>query len=132
MTSSRQCEHIRPNGQQCRCWAITGSTLCYNHEPSLAATRAQSRAKGGRARHGREIRYLPSEPIVALNTPADVLSLLESAVADCYRLENSLSRARTIGTLCQVALKAIEVSELAERITALERTVFNDRLKIPA
>jgi len=127
-SSSRQCEHIRDNGQRCQAYAVENSRFCYWHEPSLAPQRAESRAKGGKARHGRQISYLPSDaPPVALQTPGDVLTVLEGAINDALRLENSLSRSRTIGSLCGTALKAIELTELAARIEALERTVFAEK-----
>jgi hypothetical protein len=49
--------------------------------------------------------------------------LLEIAALDSLALENSVARSRTLAYLAQVALKALEVGELAERIDALERLV---------
>jgi len=49
--------------------------------------------------------------------------LLEIAALDSLALENSVARSRTLAYLAQVALKALEVGELAERIEALERLV---------
>ena len=54
---------------------------------------------------------------------AQVQRLLEIAASDTLSLENSVARSRTLAYLAQVALKALEVGELAERIDALERLV---------
>ena len=58
--------------------------------------------------------------MVQLGTVADVVRLLESSVRDVLQLENSVSRARCIGYLAGVAVKALEVSSLEERIQRLE------------
>jgi hypothetical protein len=57
---------------------------------------------------------------VAITSVADVLPVIERSVNDVLRLENSISRARAIGYLCGVAIKTLELSELAERVAALE------------
>jgi len=60
---------------------------------------------------------------VSVETPADVLNVVRGAILDVLRLENSIARARTLGYLAGVALKAFEVTELDQRLTALEQTV---------
>lgn len=60
---------------------------------------------------------------VSLSTPADVLALLERAagVACGDRTADPLDRARTLGMLAGVALKALEARDLTARVEALER-----------
>ena len=58
---------------------------------------------------------------VSLETVGDVVRLLEASVRDVLQLENSVSRARCIGYLASVAVKALEVSSLEERIQRLEQ-----------
>src|SRR5262249_47834560 len=58
-----------------------------------------------------------------LQTAADVLALLEEQVAAvrAEREAGTLEKARTVGYLAGVALKAIEAGNLAARIEILER-----------
>ena len=60
---------------------------------------------------------------VHLVAVADVIRLVERAVNDLLGLENSVQRARTLGYLGGVAIKALEVGNLDERVTALERVL---------
>lgn len=53
----------------------------------------------------------------------EVLTLLEKAIHDVLELENSISRARALGTLAMAALKALEVGELENRVAVLEQTI---------
>ena len=65
-----------------------------------------------------------------LKTAADVLSLLEEQVG-AVRADESLStveRARTIGYLAGVSLKAIEAGDLAARLEGVEATLKGRRV----
>ena len=64
-----------------------------------------------------------------LKTAADVLALLEEQVG-AARADESLAtveRARTIGYLAGVSLKAIETGDLAARLEAVEATLKGRR-----
>jgi hypothetical protein len=94
---------------------------CYVHDPSRAAERAAARKKGGLARHGRVIGETPAAPEpMPIDSLGDIKKIIQRAVNDVMGLESSLSRARTLGYLAGVAIKAIEVGELERRIAALE------------
>lgn len=58
-----------------------------------------------------------------METVADVVDLLGRTVRDVMTLENSISRARCVGYLCGVAVRALEVSDLEDRIRRLEERV---------
>ena len=67
-------------------------------------------------------------PAVRLETAADVLELLQEQV-EAVRADaeaGTLEKARTIGYLAGIALKAIDAGNLAARIEALE-TVLKQR-----
>jgi hypothetical protein len=64
-------------------------------------------------------------PEFRLKTARDVLALVAEQVA-AVRAEvdaGTLERARCIGYLATIALRAVEVAELADRVDALERTL---------
>ena len=46
---ARQCEFIKPNGDKCRAFALTGVAYCWAHDPDKAESRRIASAKGGRA-----------------------------------------------------------------------------------
>ena len=98
--------------------AACASGWCFNHDPAKGRERAKARKKGGRNRQtpkaGGEAQ------VVLLRSVGAVQELLEGAVADTLVQENSARRSRTIGYLAGLALKALEVGELEDRLAALE------------
>ena len=119
VTTGKRCKATTKAGNQCQAYALAESDYCFHHDPTKAAERKAARAKGGRARHGRRIDQGSTEP-VRVESMADVIRLLERAVNDALALENSLQRARTLGYLAGAMIKALEVGDLEERVSALE------------
>ena len=70
------------------------------------------------------IRIVPPEP-VAFDTPADVVAVIAEQVnavrGDAYA--EPQEKARTLGMLSSVALRAIEQKDLAARLEAVERVL---------
>jgi hypothetical protein len=92
------------------------------HDPAHAEEMAEARRLGG-LRRRREKTVSGAYEFDGLADVAQVQRLLEIACLDTLSLENSVARSRTLAYLAQVALKALEVGELGERIDALERLV---------
>lgn len=120
-TTGKLCKATTKDGEPCRCYAIEGGEFCYWHDPTKAAQRKEARAKGGRARHGRDLGSGGQErPTVKIDSLADVITVLAGELADVLRLERSISRARAVGYLCSVLATIYKDSELEQRIAALE------------
>jgi hypothetical protein len=70
------------------------------------------------------LRVVPPEP-VAIDQPADVLALIEEQVnsvrADA--MADPTERARTLGFLASLALRAMESRDLTARLEAVERVL---------
>jgi len=67
------------------------------------------------------VRYVRGEAAPARLQPAgDVLAVLESELGIVLQMEPSISRARTVIAACATAIKILEVTELAARLTAVE------------
>ena len=97
------------------------SEYCYFHDPATVAQRRASRAKGGRARHGRNLGAVDTGPEpVTIKRAADVLPILAAEINELRALERSVQRSRCIGYLCGVVVKVFDVTENAERFAALE------------
>ena len=120
----RVCKFVKSGGEPCLAPVMADSDYCYWHNPETTSKRALAQKKGGQNRragkqsnHGR----------YSIKTTSEVLRALEDALNDACNLENSHARARTIGYLCQISLKALEVGELEKRLEALEGKVFNQK-----
>ena len=119
-TTQRPCKGTTRAGAPCGAFAVVGSDYCIMHAPERAAAMAVARRAGGLARHGRRVGTTGDEGPVKLASMADVLALLERTVNDVLLMENSLSRARVIGSLCGTWGQLWESSELEKRVAALE------------
>lgn len=128
ISTARQCKGRTKSGAPCRVATLRGSDYCFTHDPATAQQRKAARSKGGAARHGRMVGVVgqPEKPI-SVKTIADIVALLERAINDCFAMEKSLARARTVGYLAIAACKALEVADLAARIETLEEAYGQKR-----
>ena len=118
-----KCRATTRTGAPCQAYAVANSDYCFHHDPARAVQRRIARQRGGRARHGRHIGPVaPPEPIT-LDTITDVAALLRDTIQDTLALENSLQRAKTLGYLSGLFLKALDMSNLEQRVVALEHTL---------
>jgi hypothetical protein len=126
-TTGRPCKAKNARGEPCGAYAMRGSKYCFHHDPAKAEERKVARTKGGRARHGRTLAEGGNDGPVQIETVADVVDLLVRTINDVLSLENSIQRARAIGYLAGVVVKALEVAELEERVAALEAALKTRR-----
>lgn len=123
-STARPCKATTKQGKPCAGRCLPDRDYCLFHDPARATERAADRRKGGKARHGRRIDQVNAErPAVKIESVADVLAVVTGAINDTLALENSNQRNRTLGTLAMAALKAFEISELEQRLLALEALV---------
>lgn len=129
-TTKRRCAAMTKTGTQCQVDALPGGELCWHHDPSKAAERAAARSKGGKARHGRAIRHIIDDtPPAALRTHGDMQDVLEHALRLALALEPSNQAVRSIVAVVTAAARVYEVSELAQRIEALEAATFGEKAR---
>ena len=115
------CQFTKANGEPCQAPRIEGSDFCYFHSPEVATDRAKARKLGGINRRARK--RINHEQLYSIDRVIDIQKALEDALNDVEGLENSNARARTIGYICQMLLKALEVGEVESRLEALETRV---------
>lgn len=117
-----QCQATKKDGQPCSAHAGI-SQYCIFHDPARGAERAAARKLGGlrrRAGHGGgNTAALPTK----IRTLADVLAVLDFALAEALPLENSISRGRLLVAIAGEFIKAIQVGEFESRLQALENTM---------
>lgn len=117
-TAPKRCQAKTKRGAQCKAPALTGGQFCFHHEPGKAYERALARSRGGRAR---QLLHDLEAPPVALQTAADAVLALEHALALSYRLSPGPAKVRAIVAVVTAWRAVFEVSELEERIRALEQ-----------
>ncbi len=106
-------------GRRCQAPVVKGSDFCFAHEPSLAQKRAEWRRAGGK-KSGKQAVLAEA---AAIRTPAEVKDLLGRTVEGLQRGDIDARTANAVGYLCNLLLKAIKETDLAERLEKLERAV---------
>ena len=117
---TKKCQATTKKGAPCNAWAVAQSPYCFQHHPEFAAQRRLARAKGGYARHGRSIGSVGQAQPIPLDSMTDVVTLLQWAINQTRKLENSLHRNNTLGTLATQLMKAFDMAALEARLAELE------------
>ena len=120
MVMKRTCKAVKASGQPCRAAPLRGSEYCFFHHPDLTREREEARRLGG-LRRRREKSVAAVYDWTGLGSVREIRRLLEVAIVDTLGLDNSPARSRTLASLANLSLKALQVGELEERVTELER-----------
>jgi len=123
--TTRHCAHIRANGEPCRGYPVAGSLYCFVHDPAQADKRDDARRRGGQAG---TIPPLDSSS-VNVGTLGDVLALVELTINDVRAGRVDVKVANSVGYLANIAMKAIEQSDLEARLDALEAVLEPERAR---
>ena len=119
---ARTCTAIAHTGRRCGAGPMSESDYCFWHDPDHAEEAAAARKLGGHRRK-REATVSGAYEFEGLNGPQDLKRLLEIACFDALALETSIARVRAIIAIVQAGAKLFEVTDLAERLDALEATL---------
>jgi len=112
------CRHIKENNEPCMAKTMQGSDYCFFHDPAMALKRAKARKLGGK---NRRVARRTDVTNIQLEGIDDIQKTLEDALNDAIGLQsNTHARARTIGYLCGIAIKAFEIGSLEDRLKSLE------------
>ena len=112
-----KCAHQGEQGP-CEAWALEGSEWCFFHDPAQAEQRALAQSKGGSHSH-RQLAGLPdAQPP---QTPQGIADTMAQVVAGVLRGEVDPRIANSAAYVASTLIKAIEISDLARRVDALER-----------
>jgi len=117
-----QCKYIKQNGQRCRANSINGSEFCFFHSPEISA----EKRKEASSRGGKKNTHRVSTPLkpVSFNKTGDVSKVLAETINLVRSGQIEVNIAKCIGYLSGQLLKAMEVSELENRIEKLEEIVL--------
>ncbi len=117
--NKKQCKGKTQSGAACRMAVIKGGAYCFTHDPGSARDRAAAHKLGGertRADHGSDGATLPTAP----RTINDAMKVLDYVLLELIPLENSIQRARTLIALVAGYIDALKVSEIEQRLAAIE------------
>jgi hypothetical protein len=119
------CQSKNRDGSPCRAKARPGRPWCFTHDPELARTRADARARAGATTSARlRTRLLPTEtPPPDLSTSRSVVRYLEQLVAWVQTGALDVRVGNAVGQIVNVLLRALASVETVERIEAIERAV---------
>ena len=110
---------VQAKVRQCQANAIPRSGLCFFHDPERAVDRTMAQRAGGLRNKAAS---LPAEtPDCALSNAADVTTLLGMSINQVRRGEIDPRVANAIGYLSATLLKALELGNLEQRVSDLER-----------
>lgn len=120
ITIDNICIFIKANGERCQARKLRSSPYCWFHAKEVVVERADARRRGGLARYGDK----GETGSYIIKSPQDILGILEDAINDTLALGNTTSRAKAIGYLCQIIIKGFEVTEIENRLRALEERIY--------
>ena len=123
--SAPHCAHVKTNGEPCRGYAVAGSRYCFAHDPAQADKRDDARRRGGTAG---TIPPLEASDI-RVSPLGDVLALVELTINDVRAGRVDVKIANSVGYLANIAMKAIEQSDLEARLDALEAVLEPERAR---
>ena len=123
-----QCEHIKDDGNRCRVSAMRGSSFCYRHNPDIP--QEEKLAASRRGGIGNRARADVALGEIELKSVQDVLHLLKLVTEEMLNGRLDQRVASTTGYLMNVALRALESSDLEDRIKKLEDLTKDRRSKL--
>ena len=119
MLTERRCIFQLPSGRLCKAAPLKDSEFCWVHSPDRTKEVQEARRLGG-LRRKRESTIASAYQFESLDSVDGIRRIVLIAVLDALSMENSMSRARTLAYLAQVALRMLQVGEIEERVAALE------------
>ena len=111
---------MKKNNEPCLANKINNSDHCFFHDPTMARQRAEARKTGGYNRRVRKRIPQNYRPVKSVN---DINIIMESVINDALALEPSQSQLKTMGYLCQIALKGQELGSLEDRVASIEKSL---------
>ena len=121
---ARGCISKKADGSDCGSAAKTGSNFCLWHDPERAAEAAAVRALGGT----RRLATGKSEYPGPIATTQDLVDTLNLAIADCWGMEMSERRMRSLSPLLKILRDLVPDLEVDRRLSTLEALVFSEKL----
>jgi transcriptional regulator with GAF, ATPase, and Fis domain len=115
------CEKIKSNGERCRAMAMAGSQYCFFHDPSVIEARKAAQRQGGQE-NGQEV-LSADVADVPLHSGKDVAGFLAETINQVRKGQVSPKIASTVGYLSSLLMKALDTTDLEERLAKVEQVL---------
>ena len=118
-----RCQFIKEDGKRCKARPITGDVYCYFHSSKVSQEdRREASSRGGKSKS-----IVKPLPPVKISKISDIASLLADTINRTRAGEMPARVANAVGGLSNYLLKAIEMSELEDRIKKLEEQIKKEK-----
>ena len=119
-----QCAFLKADGTRCQARKQTESVFCFTHDPEKREQRIEAWKRGGETTASL---YKPSLPSLKIEQAQDVVRLVTKTINEvrCGKAHPQL--ANTIFYGANALIKALELTELQERLENVERLVVERR-----
>lgn len=114
-----RCSYIKTDDKRCSANAMTDSEFCFTHNPAVIEEKRAAVIRGGKMSKKNHA----SLPPFFLNQPKDVVSLLATTINEVRGGSIELRTANCIGYLSGHLIKAIEIADLEERVSKIEKVI---------
>jgi hypothetical protein len=112
-----QCQYLKPNSEQCQANAMLEALYCFSHNPETQEAKKMAVIKGGKAL---KKNYDPLPPI-ELTDSKSVVTLLTTTISQVRAGKIDLRVANCVGFLASHLIKALELSDLENRVMEIEK-----------
>jgi hypothetical protein len=116
-----QCQAISKDGKQCRAHALKGKKYCLVHDPESKKELKEYARQGGLVKKKVQTSLAPIE---FKGDIKEVLDLLADTINQVRSNTMPARTANTIGYLANVMIKALEITEIDNRLKQVERVVM--------
>jgi hypothetical protein len=114
------CGASKRDGSPCPNPARSGKSVCWVHDPELAAKRSEGRKRGGFNRSRPATTLPPDTPDLPLTNPTEVVAALALTFNQVRRGQLGVSVGNCLAIIATAILKAQEGDGLLPRLEALE------------
>jgi hypothetical protein len=115
-----KCGASKRDGSSCPNLARAGKSVCWVHDPELAARRSEGRKRGGIVRSQRAAVLPPDTPDLLLTNPAEIVAALAQTFNQVRRGQLGVSVGNCLAIIATAILKAQEGDGVLPRLEALE------------
>ena len=120
-----KCQATNKSGYPCRAHALRGKKYCLTHDPESRNQMKAYARKGGQVKKKIQVQLAP------IKFEGDVREILDLLADTINRVRSNHMPARTantIGYLASVMIKALEVSQIDDRLKEVERIVLERKI----
>jgi hypothetical protein len=115
-----KCGASKRDGSSCPNPVRSGKSVCWVHDPELAARRAEGRKRGGIVRSQHVAVLPPDTPDLPLSNPHEIVAALAQIFNQVRRGQLGVSVGNCLAIIATAILKAQEGDGLLPRLEALE------------